>query len=56
MIQQLLRLPRIFACDPIYRPQHTQCPQRDVFQVPNRRADDIQPGRQPLVSAHEPKV
>src|SRR3984957_20132136 len=44
VIEQLLRLPRIFAGDQVNFFQYAQRPQRNVFEVPDRRSDEIQRG------------
>src|SRR3984957_6894938 len=44
MVEQLLRLPRIFAGDQVNFFQYAQRPQRNVFEIPDRRSDQIQRG------------
>ena len=41
MVQQFLRLPRIFAGDDIHFLQHAHCPESNVFQIADGRGDDI---------------
>ena len=46
MIQQLLRLPRVFAGNAVHAPQHIERAQGDVAQVADGRGDEIKAGRE----------
>ena len=42
MVQELLRVPRVFTRDEINFAEHAQRALRDVFKIANRRCDDEQ--------------
>src|SRR5579875_3511552 len=49
MIQQFLRLPRVFTSDQLhFFAQHAHRAQRNVFQIADRRGDDIESAGQAL--------
>ena len=44
MVEKFLTLPRVLTCDQVAFLQYSQRSQCDVFQVPDRRADEVQRG------------
>jgi hypothetical protein len=44
VVQQLLRLASIFACNPIDGTENPQCAQSNVFQIADGGCDEIQAG------------
>ena len=51
MIQELLSLASIFACDHISLLQHTDCTQSDVFEIADGRGHEVESRLEILFSA-----
>jgi hypothetical protein len=45
VVEQLLRLARVFASNAVNALQNVQSPQRDVAKVADRRGNKVEPGR-----------
>ena len=52
MIQQLLRLARVFAGDEVTFFEHTDRTQRDVLEIADWRSDQVEPRREVLFLRH----
>jgi len=42
MIQELYRVPRVFACDQVCLAQKAECSRRDIFQISYRSSYQIE--------------